>query len=222
MGGFKHFFLAVLLSSISFSEAVPTHTKETQNNAPGRAKIVPPLDSLSLSFAPPCRRTTVLLANTTGTVPSTITPPSDTTVPPSSAPISQHTHTRGGGATWRSSAIVATIFLAVLFLIGGLLGLVRFLCSFWRTPRHDRAAAALDRQRVAREVMYAEQELAFGGEGLMAPPPPYLSRPPSYVYSDASPVKEGFADSPGGLRSPGIYVESLHRDGGGCGTRALI
>jgi hypothetical protein len=86
--------------------------------------------------------------------------------------------------------------------------------SYWRTPHHDRRVAQLDRERIEREMMHAEHDLAFGGEALMIPPPPYFPRPPSYVDSDPSPVKMGFGDSMpfiGGSPEPQTEcVESEH------------
>ncbi|KAJ7476650.1 hypothetical protein FB451DRAFT_1366312 [Mycena latifolia] len=84
------------------------------------------------------------------------------------------------------SAIIATVILVGLCLVAALLGLAKCMQSYWRTPRYDHVAARLDRQRVEREIMHAEQELAVGSECWTVPPPPYFLQPPTYAESDAS------------------------------------
>ncbi|KAJ6587706.1 hypothetical protein B0H10DRAFT_813017 [Mycena sp. CBHHK59/15] len=98
-------------------------------------------------------------------------------------------------------AALAALIFAALCLLASAFGLLRFLRSYWRTPRFDGAAAARDRRRLECEMRLAEQDgmMVGGGEGggvLRWPPPPYFPRPPSYREEGGGMRKDGPPTTP--------------------------
>jgi hypothetical protein len=87
--------------------------------------------------------------------------------------------------------------IAIVFeVLGGLagfafvLGFIRCLHSYRKTPNRDRVAAFVNRHRLEREMEELEQNNAFHHSyRFNPPPPPYFPKPPSYEgmnpFSDA-------------------------------------
>ncbi|KAJ7114880.1 hypothetical protein C8R44DRAFT_795007 [Mycena epipterygia] len=198
-----------------FSAALPSPDKLTDSPTRASTAGLPDTTPHLIFSVPPFP-----LSHGEPTRPHTAIQLDNTSLSPGSAPEPQHTRAGAGKRPHRpkepTPLIVATIALVALFLFAVVLGFLKFLHSYWITPRFDPSAADLDRQRVEREVLRAEHELALGGEGLSCPPPPpYFPRPPSYV-DEPSPRKEIFAQSPRILvtpcPSPGIYLDSPWRE----------
>ncbi|KAJ7483789.1 hypothetical protein B0H11DRAFT_1914653 [Mycena galericulata] len=80
-------------------------------------------------------------------------------------------------------AIIATIVVLSLFLLAVILGVTKFLHSYFTTPRHDQdVALQLEREGVQLEMLYFELSLALRNEEpLFTPAPPYYPGPPAYV-----------------------------------------
>ncbi|KAJ7436275.1 hypothetical protein B0H11DRAFT_660362 [Mycena galericulata] len=88
-----------------------------------------------------------------------------------------------------TSSTAAVSFFGFLFL-AVLLGLPKFVQSCCTEPLRERETT-LDSQRVQREIMSSEHDLALGCDGLsFPPPPPYMPRPPLDLQSE---MRDGYA-----------------------------
>ncbi|KAJ7483790.1 hypothetical protein B0H11DRAFT_1200136 [Mycena galericulata] len=164
---------------IHLSVAFPSNNTETNHRGAFSTGSL-----YSLPRGRPSISFTALRFESTGTSNATSTP---STLPAGSR--HAHPHAAGQHLTppFTQSASTTTIVLVALTLLAVVLGLAKFVHSYWTTPRRAQTTA-LDierRQCVEREVL---QQLALGREGLLfPPPPPYFPRPPSYV--EENPVK---------------------------------
>ncbi|KAJ7738823.1 hypothetical protein DFH07DRAFT_840703 [Mycena maculata] len=184
---FNFFVIASLCNSVPLSTAFPWSRPDSNYAVTGRE-----LTSGSLDDLLPLRAN---ISNDNSSSPSAVMDQYNASVPIITIPPSPQ-HIPAGvshqGSRPETVTIVLTLIPIILFLIA-ISGLVKFLYSYWTTPRQN--ATDIDFERVQREVMICEQELAFGsGSFLAQPPPPYFPRPPS--YADEMLAKEVSPDAP--------------------------
>jgi len=108
---------------------------------------------------------------------------------PSPAPIvpspdiSSQSSSSTSGSHSQSPAAIAFEVLGGLAGFALVLGFLRCLYSYKKTPNRDRVAAFVNRHRLEREMEELERNNTFRGRSYRftpPPPPPYYPKPPSY------------------------------------------
>ncbi|KAJ6613520.1 hypothetical protein B0H10DRAFT_1951428 [Mycena sp. CBHHK59/15] len=151
---------SLLLHLVALSEALPpTITSSAPSTSPISSS--PSSSSLRVDAAPQPSSSDPHSLSSSPDSTETRTPP-----PPPPPFHGGHNPFHHPPAKPHPAALAALIF-AALCLLASAFGLLRFLRSYWRTPRFDGAAAARDRRRLECEMRLAEQDgmMVGGGKG---------------------------------------------------------
>ncbi|KAJ7584371.1 hypothetical protein C8J56DRAFT_150856 [Mycena floridula] len=107
--------------------------------------------------------------------------------------------------------------VTILEIIGGaiafllLIGLVRCIISYKKTPNRDRIAAIMHRHQLQRELEELAQAQPLHRSSLVEPPPPpYLPRPPSYSDDQVSMPLNSTYDSSSPPATPPAARHRVH------------
>lgn len=108
---------------------------------------------------------------------------------PGSDPPPLPNHTGGHHATGQSPAIIFVEVLGGVIAFVLLIGILRCLISYQKTPDHDRISYFIHRHQLQREMEELERNppTLHRSSSLTGPaPPPYRPPPPSYDQDDSS------------------------------------